>query len=242
MNKEDLIQRYFKNLLSDSEQKKFAYLKKTDASFVEPIKRYADLQAVIKADEKNNLKKRLQQLEVQTITPTKSKYRFWKISIAASITLAIGISSYLLWVNTKAPTDLYATYFAPYPNVVHPVVRSEQTANDIAGIAFLTYENGEYIRAKKSFEQLLKIDNSLDNQFYLAMTLLNKGEETEALQQLELLAQSETKFLPQVYWYKSLIYLRRGDTANARKNLKQLQALKADYKKKEISLLLNQLQ
>lgn len=247
MNKEYLIQKYFKNSLSADEKKQFLELQKSDADFGRAIAEYEDLQAAILEDERLEMKKRLANLENNRsekggILPKRkfSSRQMWQWAAAATILLVIGFFAIFPFTDNADSTDLYATYFEPYPNAVQPVVRGEQPEN-LREAAFLAYENGEYQAAVQQFEALVKSAFSTENQLYYALSLQNAGQLDNALKNLLSLKNVESSFRPQILWYTALIYLKKGDKNKARQYLNSLQKTDGKYKEKEAAELLNKL-
>src|SRR5690554_3925142 len=149
MNKESLIISYFENNLTAEEELFFDQLMKSDASFAEAVRFQEQTKIALTLEARDKLKSKLQSYEAKH--KQRPRNRKW-LYVAASIIVLIGISMFV-FNRQPAHTELYATYFKPYPNTVAPIVRGNESDLDNQE-AFVAYENGNYGEAFTLFEAL----------------------------------------------------------------------------------------
>ncbi|MDT0555391.1 hypothetical protein [Patiriisocius hiemis] len=234
MDREQLIQGYIEGTLTSTQQEEATKLLANDAAFKEEVSLYKDLQAAITDSERRTLKTSLQELENKT-PALKKRSNFYLI--AASIVVVLGIGS-LFMFSSPNPEQLYASNFEVYPNTLKPVVRGDVGEEMLP---FIAYETKEYDKAVVSFASILEQNDDPDIRFYYAMSLLNDSQETKALQELKVLESSNTKYLPQVYWYTALLELKKENIEASKTLLNRLIEDKALYKNREAKQLLKKL-
>ena len=150
MNKNKLIGKFFNDTLSDKESALFNKLLQEDPEFKEEFQFQKDLKKALQLNKRESLKATLQGFEKDL----KKKEKLFTIRIwlaAASVIILLGIGSLIF--NTYGrndPHQLYAEYFEPYRNIVHPVERGENDKS-LEKIAFQAYENGEFYKALNLF-------------------------------------------------------------------------------------------
>jgi len=232
---QELIRSYLIKSLDPSEQKAFEKALEEDPVLQEEVALLSNLQVVIKERERLSLKNRLQAVEQQ-----KSQKKPLVVLLIAAFILVIALlSTVLFWEEELAPQELYTTYFDVYPNNLRPTA-----AGDISKETqpFSDYELGNYEDAANGFLVLMENGVQPDLQFYYTMSILNTGKsDDEAIMQLATLEDRDTKYLPQVLWYSSLLYLKKEDLENARIQLKKLLNHPALYKNREAEQLLEKL-
>jgi len=240
MEQEQLIQAYFKGQLSEETLKEFDRLYKEDSAFAKAITAYKTVHKSIQEHERVVLKKQLQVLETKQEDKKAISLKKW--FVAASIVFIVGLISVQFFTTQSSSQELYAQYFEPYPNALHPIIRGVDISSNPMLSTFFSYEQGNYTKATQGFKAMLTSKEDTDIRFYYAMSLLNEGKLTIAHQELEYLKNSDTKFIAQVYWYSSLILIKKGEKDAAIQQLNSLKELLSDYKKEERQLLLKQLQ
>ncbi|MEL7427806.1 MAG: tetratricopeptide repeat protein [Bacteroidota bacterium] len=168
---------------------------------------------------------------------TGRRRRLWPIAAAAAVLLLLAAAWFLQRADLTPPEKLFATYFEPYPNVTHPVVRQQERADSLT-LAFAAYEQGDYAVAAERLEQLLTQQDDPEWRFYLALSLLSQGKYAAARAQLEQLPTSNFRFQTETLWYRTLISLGEGDKATARMHLLILQEQAPDYESAAVERLL----
>lgn len=203
MDKDELIERFFENQLSDEEQKIFQNYLDTDPVFAEEFAFQKNVKQAIVLNERVELKKKLQSFE----SPKSSRKWISKWSVAASIVVVVGAG---FWFMNQSPNgaELYDEYYQSYPNVVAPTVRGE-SKTDLKSQAFYEYDSGNYQKAYDLFSQLYATDKDDYALFYSSLSLieLNKPQEAIALMD-EFDLNKNNGFTPYIKWYKALSYVK----------------------------------
>ncbi len=241
----ELIEKYFSNSLNDEEQIVFNNLLKNDPAFKEEFLFKKDLKKALSHNQRNSLKTTLQKFESDIDKEKVFPLRKWMA--AASIVLVLGFSYFLLSDSFNNSSEkLYAEYFEPYRNIVHPVVRGEN-GNNIESSAFLAYENRKFYKAINLFNS---VSNKEDEyiRFYTAMCHLGLNDNLEAINLLLPIATNETNdnsnlnFKEKANWYLGLAYLNSGDINKA---ISQFSVVannpEKSYKKEEAQEILDKL-
>ena len=241
----ELIEKYFNDTLKDDEQILFNKLLKNDTAFKEEFLFQKDLKKALSHNQRNSLKTTLQYFENNIKNEKVFPLRKWLA--AASIILVLGFSYFLYSDSFKSsPENLYAEYFEPYRNIVHPVVRSKNEKT-IESRAFLAYENGKFYKA---INLLNSVSNNNDEyiRFYKAMCNLGINKYPEAISLLLPIASnpsnnnSDINFSEKANWYLGLAYLGTSDLNNA---ISQLSIVANNpvnsYKKEEAQEILDKL-
>ncbi|BAO75183.1 hypothetical protein [Winogradskyella sp. PG-2] len=235
MTREELIQGYFKNTLSDSEVQSLKKRLKTDADFKAEFEDYENIHLAFIENEKKVLKERLKNLDNTGLTESKSWLQSSWLRYAAASIIVIGLCYTFLFQNSES---MYETYFDVYPNVEQPVVRNSSANND----GFLAYENANYQKAVIEFESLLESIDNPNIRFYYAMSLMNLGNINDAGKQLESLLATDFEYKAETLWYNALIYVKKDNIDLAIANLKTLDSSNSSFKSKERKLLLQKLE
>ncbi len=234
MSKEELIEKYFKETLSETERAQFNTYLNEDESFKKEFEFISNLQETIVQKEREETKALLQSFE-QSV-----KQRNWKKwLVAASIVLLLGLG-YSLFFLKPSPDQLFASNFEPYANVIQPVVRG-LNESDLKTKAFVAYENKEYELAETYFSQIYTKDKEPYSLFYLANTELAMGNISEGKRllnnYLELPIDSLTE---KANWYLALAHLKGGEIEDAQRRLRKI--IQEDgYQSKQAKLILKKL-
>ena len=217
MDKEQLLERYFENQLSQEEAILFQNYLKTDAFFAEEFAFQKSVKHAITLNERAELKQQLQSFE----TPKNNKKWVSKWSVAASIAVVLGAG---YWFMNQSPNniELYEDYYQSYPNVVAPTVRGENS-EDIKSEAFYEYDNGNYEKSLVLFSKIYETDKDDYALFYKALSQMELQKTTEAIatfKQFDL--GKNNAFTPFVKWYLALAYLKENQKEQAMPLLKSL--------------------
>lgn len=237
MEKEEFIQDYIANRLSDKEKTHFEELLKTDLEFQELYETHKEMATAFQLSKSKEIKARLQALDHEE-TPVKTKNffqsKFRKIAIVAVLVLGMFFMVNLLNSND----DLYETYFEICPNTYLPVTRGT-TQNDIQFEAFKAYESNNFETAEARFSDVLKTTENPTIRFYYAMSLLNQDKFHLALAELNAVQNKKFDYQVEALWYAALIQLKNKDIESAKQHLKTIQQLNKDFKSEEIESILN---
>ena len=243
MDKEEFIQDYIANRLSDEENKRAENLLETDAEFQELYATHQEMNAAFALSNQKALKKHFQDLEagneVESATTETSRNTtgiFRKLAIAAILI----VGAFFAINQFTAKDDLFSTYFEVCANTYLPVTRGTSDQNQEFE-AFKAYENGDFEQATILFSDLIANKKDTTIQFYYAMSLLNQEEYSSALAQLQNLITTDFDYKTEALWYAALIELRNENSATAKKYLQQIQTQQPNYKKEAIATILKDL-
>ncbi|MEO1517344.1 MAG: tetratricopeptide repeat protein [Bacteroidota bacterium] len=240
MSKDNLIEKYLSNRLTEAEKQQFAHWMASDEDFQREVAFHENLQRVTRAHERQQLKQRLQELDQQTNAkqpPARPQRGRW-LGLAGLL-LLMCLSVYWLCNQPSNPEKIYAQYHSPFPNSLQPVSR-DRSDGSLESRAFLFYENGRYEQALQQFESIAKDNPRPDFGFYQGLTLLQLERFEEASELFEALKESDTQYRAEVHWYGALAHIRLGQLDEGRSNLRSLQQIRPDYKKEAIERLLNE--
>jgi len=194
----------------------------------------------ITAEKRKEQKEFLRSLEDSLSESDRSSQGFnWRI--AASVAVLIGlVSSFFLFNQTPSSDELYDDFFAPYSNVVAPVVRDQVSLSKKAA-AFSEYERGNYEEAIEQLSLLTKEDSlkSTTRDFYIANAYLQLNQFEEAKKLLQQVVDQNKEWKDESTWYLALISLKMNNIDTSISYLKELQQNSDVFKSKVDSLLIN---
>ncbi|MCR9288071.1 MAG: hypothetical protein NXI23_11880 [Bacteroidetes bacterium] len=230
------IQKYIANQLSIEEKINLETRIKEDVDVRKAYQEHLDIHNSIVLQEKNSLKSRLGDLHQKQ----KTKQRMKVVGVILFLLFVSSIAFY--WWNNRKKDPLPMREIATiYPNVIHPVTRSNPS--DIYNQAFWYYEAEQYEDAAEQFKLLLVENREEDLRFYYAMSLFNAQQFSKAQIELEQLGSSSLKqFDSEVKWYLVLIYFANGQRQKSKTLAEQLQKTVPDFKKNEVRSLLQLLE
>lgn len=235
---EDLIRRYLKGELSESEVQSFELRRQNDSEFSSLVDEFQSLQKGIRLARKEALKQRLQEIE----STEKSRSNFKRVAIAASIAILLSIGGTILWNQLQTtPEELYAEYYEPYPNAHAPITRDVSVASALDQ-AFKHYELEEYQKALEGFNYELIQTDDQDVLFYKGMTLIQLERDKDAMHVLNNVDKNNTVYYPQLLWYQALLYIKMYQPEKAKIQLEKLKSMKSGYKTKKVIELLSKLE
>ena len=248
MEHNDELQDYRRGRLSAEERAAVEARLQREPELTAELRRRQDLQRAIGASDAADMKAELQALEgelsgaatpvVPLRAPARHRLRIWLAAAAVLLLLGAGLWLYSQFQTATTPAELYATYYAPYPNALAPVVRGNEDLSPRER-AMAAYEGGDYPSAAAQLAALP--DATLDTQFYQAISLLESERTGEAIQLLERLSTARFAYQPQAQWYLALANLRAERVAEARAALEALQRTDSDYRATEVAALLDAL-
>ena len=238
MDREQLIEKYLQGRLTPAEQEQFDRLLVEDADFKKEVTFQKDVARVAEAEDSAEFEALLNEFEATHTQPPSQRTNF-KWLAAASIILLLG-AAYFFWPEkSDSSQELFAEYYEPYRNVVHPIVRNSQE-EDAKTTAFLAYEQGNYAEALARFDELYKNETVSYYLFYKANALIALDREEEAIELLEVHLNSSDVLVERAPWYLAMAYLKLDDKANAKKWLREVitrQQYKVDAAKELLSRL-----
>ena len=220
MNREELIQAYWRNKLDKAEKAEFDRLFKTDSEFRKEVEFHQDMSNAFSAMEREHLKNKLQEFESELKAPKQKSYALWLA--AASVVLIVGVSLMTFFNTTADPGQLYADYFKPYENVVVPITRGE-SIESMKKEVFIAYEKEAYQKAATGFRQLYENTQEPYYLLYQANALMGADQVEKAVPVLREHMGHEDRFLEKSRWYLALAYLKIKETEKAKAVLRQIQ-------------------
>lgn len=206
MNKEDLIYNYFNGKLSGEQRLEFNRLLSEDLQFKRDLELEEQTKKAIISIKKEGLKARLEKIEIKSKKKSKANY-FW----VASIIIAVGIVSYVLFYQPNFSNDeLYAEYFEPYPNIIAPPVRGNDSMSKIQE-DFLAYEKRDFKSASAIFEKRYQQNRAPFYLFYQGVSELQLGNTNKAIVVFEKQIAEHDRFENYSKWYLALAYLKANE-------------------------------
>ncbi|NRB59879.1 MAG: hypothetical protein HRU50_08105 [Winogradskyella sp.] len=237
MKKEDLIQKYFKEVLTPQEEKEFSSLLENDSDFKLEFEEYSNLQKAFKINEADELKDFLKNIEASEADIALPWYKKQYIYYVAAAVLVIGLCIPMLMKPSSS--DLYNSYFEIYPNVEQPVVRGDN--DNASNNVFQAYESNNFEKSSEGFKALLEKETNPNFRFYYAMSLLNSQKYDEALSELNVLESLEFDYIAETLWYSALISIKKEQFESAKSYLQILDNSNSSFKSKERKVLLKKL-
>lgn len=243
MDKAELITGYFEGSLSQDQLDVVKGLCKTDPSFAADFEFQKELQISLKKVERRELKNMFSELASENKKPQPAtkvvQLRSWLAAASIALLVAIGSWFYFLSDAEINNDQLYASNFAPYENVVSPIERGT-VSDDLRTRAFMAYENKEYAKSLKFFEQLkLEIDDSYI-EFYEANVRMHLNQHTKAIPLLSAYIANGEQLADRATWYLALSHLKLGEIEKTKVQLNKLIKL-GSFKTKAAKQLLIQL-
>lgn len=234
-----LIEKYIQNRLNSEEKLVFNELLKNNEAFKKEVALHTNIKKVVTYEDDAYFRNLISKIENNAKGFYQKRY-YTKWLVAASIILLFGLSYVFIVNNNTATTqELFTSYFEPYRNVVHPIVRSNGQ-QDKKAMAFMAYEKGEYKTAITLFTQLYSSTKEPHYLFYKANALLKLEKANEAIPLLLEHLKTKDTLTEKTNWYLALAYLKIEDRTNAKKTLKEVIA-NGKYKTKEAMELLKKI-
>jgi tetratricopeptide (TPR) repeat protein len=260
----DLIERYHKGLLKDSELDEFFKRERNDKDFAQSVRSYKGLMEGIEYfGKQKDFADTIRQWEEEIREPHKKKHSetvtlspeiseageekgrffidrrniYWLA--AAVVSLLIVSAVFLLKPVTPDAIALYETYYQPYPNVFDPTVRGEIDTLTVSRKAFMAYNEGDYHTAAGYFKELLNSDDPMEKdnaRLYLGNCYLSIGSVAAAKETL-LQISAQSHVADQAKWYLALAYLKSNDMEQAEKALRGLTDHPNSYQEKANKIL-----
>ena len=245
MDREEFIQAYIANQLSDEEKERAEELLKTDPEFREVLQAHQELATAFRLSNEKALKKELQILDDtlsavnESSKEAKEKDTF-KIFRRVAIAAVFVIGVFFAVNQFSSDGDLFETYFEVCPNTYMPVTRGT-TPNGMTFEAFIAYESANFAQAETIFKTILDDENDSSIRFYYAMSLLNQEKSELALSELNSLTTITFDYQVESLWYAALIHLKKDNIQTAKAELQQLKTLNPNYKPEVIQNILQEL-
>lgn len=226
-----LIEKYLRKELGEDERQKVEERLLSDASFQQKMKWHEDFMDVVREDRNKEIKSFLKEVEEEKIFLTskdKSSKNNTKIVQLkwirwAAAVLVIGFVTWGVWSQFSFnPQNLYTEHFTTYPNDLVRVERSSEGTDPLQN-AFVAYQDNDFDSAIRQFDQLLVSTPSDNLLFFKAVSHLSKEDIELATNIFEdLYAKEPWQYSEAVRWYLALIYLKIGQTDNAKNLMEEI--------------------
>lgn len=207
----ELFDRHYFGLLSESEQLEFEEKLKTDSAFKNEYSAYLrSIEAINLVGFRNDLDKIIHSGAQPATIFNRTKIF---LSVAASLAL---ISLVLFIWNKPSPysvISLAQAYYKPYPNII----ASRGVVSEL-GNALGLYSKGNYSGALELLNQLTPSDTTL---FYKGLCQLSLNKADSALYLFNQLKPTSI-FYPQANWYCALAFLQKNNPRSAVDRLHQI--------------------
>lgn len=233
-----LVEKYFDAELSSDELRHFNSRVEHDEDFKALVQREKIIIGAIRnqglIDNLLYLKSIEEKIQGDQSFPLASGIKGWYYYAAAAVVALLVAVAFLLPGKENAD-ELFAAYFTPYPNLVQPLTRGNETTERPR--AFQDYEQRNYQAAAEGFKELLEIKKEAGVLLLLGNSNLMLGKSEEAQENFITLIKNYDEFDLQAKWFLSLSYLKSGETENARKILKELGETEVSYASRAKELL-----
>jgi|GEM_PF-1644026 len=145
---------------------------------------------------------------------------------AASLALLVAVGLYLN--QTRGSRDLYEGYFSPHPNTLISYARGSDVPQEFSRFsrqeynlivrAMKHYENGNYAKAARLFEQNVEVKpENAGLIFYMAVSQLGADKTAKAINNLSFIKElDQAPYRAQISWYLALAYLKDNQTEKAK--------------------------
>ncbi|PTX63483.1 hypothetical protein C8N46_10183 [Kordia periserrulae] len=243
MNKEELIQQYIANRLSDVEKANVEALLTTDAEMQELYETHQEMATAFQLSNDRTLKKDLQALDA-TISSTdklnKQGKRNFNVLYRVAIAAIFIVGAFFMLNQYLGKDTMFETYFEVCPNTYLPVTRGN-SKQEATFEAFKAYESNDFAQAETAFKTILAGEENRNIRFYYAMSMLNQEKTDLALNELNTLTSQTFDYQAEALWYAALIHLKNNNTTAAKHLLEKLQKVNPAYKSEAIQSILSQL-
>ncbi len=233
-NRRNQVDRYVNGSMSAEEVDVFEQRMRENVALAEEVHLHRDVLAGMNHYFNLDLKKKLQEEEERL---KKKPINFYKwVGIAASIILVAVVAYFLLFTGQTNPQQLYAQYYQPYPNIVNPTQRSD---NSTENQGLRAYEAGKYDEALQVFNrQMAEGEEEAYQLFYAGIASLHTGNEDDAVSYFqEVIDWQDPTFTNPAQWYLALTHLKTGETQAAVRIFEEIKASGNDYSRRAADIL-----
>ncbi|MGV7105053.1 tetratricopeptide repeat protein [Flavobacterium sp. U410] len=216
----ELIEKYFENALTSEEQILFDERLNQDAEFKAEFDFYSELKNAITVSERQKIKAQIQTFENHEKDTIKVFNLRKLLPYAAVLVIAFSLVMYLV-LNQNNTNDLYASNFEPYPNIEVSNLRSS-TEKSLENDAFTAYDLEDYKLAQELFSKLSATEPKDYIYFYDGMCLMQLENFDLALEQLNSIKETHSKYYEKAIWFKALTYMKLNEKDKTKELLNEL--------------------
>ncbi len=215
--------RYLENEMPNNERAAFEEELNTNQELNQEYNKYNAFIATLTGTEIKNFTENLSRWDREERQTKPSKTKIYTLRfIAAAAVFAIGlVFSVNYFFNSPTTTELMATYFQPYDNVI--TTRGEKEDLDAA---FLNYEEQNYAAALQLFSNT---HNNETAYFYAGECEMVLKNYAQAVIYFEQTTEMNGLFAEIATFHKALAYLGNGDEAQAKMILTSLDKTSDHY-------------
>lgn len=230
LNRNELIEAYINGELSKRNTIEFEDLMQKDHRLKTEVAQFKVLfNGLEQLRERELLQEKFNKWDAK-IDRKKTPYKKW---LCTAATVAILISSYIVFNSTQNTETLFTAYFEAYPNVVSPINRSGNANDGTKEKMMFLYESENYSELIPMMEAQTE---SAQWNFYLGMSYLASNQTTAAIEKFDRIGK-HSDFYHQKLWYQSLAYLKNNQKENCALLLQEIVSKKSFRHKKAILLL-----
>jgi tetratricopeptide (TPR) repeat protein len=242
IEKPDLFDDFLDEKLSGQPLENFKTQLEVNKAFADEFTIHKDILIGIKQQGRAEKKEHFRRLEekirqeelLKDEIPVKARLiRFsWLVPIGVAASVVIAVLIYLYHshsVSIQKEEILFADYFEPYSNIVHPTKRGSELNLNPEEQAYEAYDNGNYMLAIKRFDKLLLHKGDETILFYKANAQLFIGDTDGAIPVFKDLITRCREFCVQEKWYLALAYLKKKDTLKAIQLFEELKNVQEPY-------------
>lgn len=171
------------------------------------------------------------------------KYRkisiFYSTVIVITITIIVIITT-IIFIQVNRPEkniEIYSEYYKPFE--ISFQIRDSYYKTDAITNFEKNYSLANYIEAIKQAEIIQKNDSTIPILFLAGIAYMELKSYDKALKYFNTDDKS-SPFYEQIIWYKSLCYIRLGQTEEAKELLKMMVNTDSDYKR-NVNQIINEL-
>jgi tetratricopeptide (TPR) repeat protein len=222
----ELIDDYFKGLLTDEQKRQFEKRVLSDPAFAEELAFYVNVGNTLKeqliADKKERFRALYEQQQ-KTPDPRQSPVRRMTAFAVAAAVLLIVSGLWLLFLRQPGPERLADNYIRLQ---LHTLPVKMSSVQDSLQLAIGAYNDNDLTGALQQFEAILRRHNTDERATqYAGIVCLRLKEYDKALQYFQTLAADTALYSNPALFYESLTLMKRnipGDHENARRLLQQV--------------------
>ncbi|MEO1253329.1 MAG: hypothetical protein AAFY41_00400 [Bacteroidota bacterium] len=225
MKEEEIILRFIKGEMDPSEREAFEKRTMQDADLRESVEQSQHMLNILDKETVDFSNK------VRNVIESKRKKKTpATLLIAASVSVILTISLYLLFSTTPTLEEKAQAYLDPYPDIV-------TSRSDASSIDLTRYNNGEYQLAIESLNKDFNENKEPIVGLYLGVSYLLIDDSNSALLIFGSVPYEGTIYQSDFIWYRSLALINLNRYPEAEKELKKLAKDSRFYAERAIELL-----
>ncbi|OQX80858.1 MAG: hypothetical protein B6D61_01420 [Bacteroidetes bacterium 4484_249] len=168
------------------------------------------------------------------VIPINKKFVY---GIAAFIIILLSVAAIVYFTNGTKPDNqqLFAEYFEPYPDVI----TTKGINEDLLSAGMYYYNIAKYDSAVMFYDKILENGTQKPEVlFYKGICFLALGKEEDAILNLsKVVSDNNNPYNKPATWYLALVYLKMGESKNAKRILSNIINSNTVYDKKASAIL-----